>query len=111
MASVTLGTVDGKTISPTNISFSTSGSNAIVAGVTGQQVRVYKIFLVTTGANTVTFQDGTTAISGAVGLPSNGSIALDMDGTPWFTTSPGAAFNISTSGATAIGGVAYFTQG
>lgn len=111
MASVTLGTVDGKAISPANISFSTSGSNAIVAGVAGQVVRVYKIILVTTGANTLTFLDGTTAISGGFGLPSNGSIALDMDGTPWFSTSAGNAFNISTSGATAIGGVAYFTQG
>ena len=81
-----------------------------VAGVTGQIIRVYKLFLVVGGTTTLTFQDGSTGLSGGLPMVVNGSIVLDMDGQPWFKTSSGNAFNISNSGNLQVSGTVYYTQ-
>lgn len=109
--------MSGVTISPSPtyltasaISFSTTGAQAVVAGVSLMKVRVFRIALVTTAANTMTFQDGSNNLSGAIALGANGSITLDNSGDPWFTTSAGNAFNISAGNATQVSGMVYFTQ-
>ena|ERR1700722_15262717 len=89
---------------------SSSSTIAGVAAVAGQVVRVYKLFLVAAGATNITFEDGANAISGPIALAANEAIVLDIDGTPWFTTSSGNAFNIANSGTVAIGGVVYYMQ-
>lgn len=83
---------------------------AAVSGVAGSVVKVYKLFLVTGGTTNITFADGTTGLSGALPMAANGSITLDLDGTPWFVTSPGAAFNITNSGNLQVSGSVYYTQ-
>lgn len=111
MASFTIGTVDGKTLSSQSINISTSGANAIVTGSAALVGRIYKIWIVTSGANTLKFQDGSTDLDGPVSMLSNGSITLNNDGTPWFQSSPGNSININTTGATQISGMVYFTLG
>lgn len=90
---------------------STAATITPVAAVAGTIVRVYKIFLISSGTAILTFQDGTTAVSGGVPLVANGSITLSGDGTPWFTTSPGNAFQIGNTGSgVTISGNVYYTQ-
>ena len=111
MASFTTGTLDGKQIAPVVISSAAGGDIVIAAGVAGQIIRLYKIWFVVTGASNMTFKDGSTALSGTAALAANGSFVLDMDGTPWATTSAGNALNLNSSAATQVSGIAYITQG
>ncbi len=83
---------------------------AAVAGVAGSVTAVYKLFLVVGGSTNIAFADGSTAQSGALPLTTNGSITLDLDGTPWFVTAPGAAFNITNSGNLQVSGSVYYQQ-
>jgi hypothetical protein len=109
MTQVTIGPINGLALSTVVVN-STSGTIAAPAGVTGKIIRVYKLFLVVGGTTNITFQDGTTALSGPVPLIANGSITLDMDGQAWFTTSVGNAFNIGNSGSSVqVSGTVYYT--
>ena len=83
---------------------------ALVAGLTGQTVRAYKIFLVASTATTLAFADGTTPLSGGLSILANGSITLGADGTPWFQSSSGNALNITNSAPAQISGTVYYTQ-
>jgi len=83
---------------------------ATVAALTGQTVRVYKVFLVASTATTLGFADGSTALSGGLSILANGSVTLGADGTPWFQTSSGNAFNITNSAGAQISGTVYYTQ-
>jgi hypothetical protein len=110
MATVSLIGVDGQPISSAVLSSAAGGDIAAIAAVAGKYTRVYKIFLVVTGATVITFKNGSTALSGAMALPANGAIILDLDGQPWFVTSANAAFNINSSAATQVSGTVYYTQ-
>jgi hypothetical protein len=109
MSSVTITPQNGLVLIPSVVT-STSATVAGVAAISGQIIRVYKLFLMTGGITNLTFQDGTTALSGALPFVANGSIALNMDGNPWFTTSAGNAFNIGNSGSSIqVSGIIYYT--
>lgn len=83
----------------------------LVAAITSQIIRCYKIWFVVSGATNITFQDGTTALSGAAAMTANGSFVLDMDGDAWFTTTAGNALNLLNSGSVQISGTVYYTAG
>jgi hypothetical protein len=90
---------------------STAATISVVPAVTGQIVKVYRFYLVSSGTAIVTPQDGTTAVSGGVPLVANGSWVLAADGVPWFVTSPGNAFQLANSGTgVTISGAVYYTQ-
>lgn len=90
---------------------STAATITPVAAVTNQIVRVYKMYLLSSGTAILTPQDGSTALSGGIPLAANGSIVLDSDGCPWYITSPGNAFTIANSGSgVTISGCIYYTQ-
>lgn len=109
MAQVTIGPINGLALTAAVLT-STSSTIAAIAGVAGQIIRVYKLFLVVGGTTNLTFQDGPTALSGAIPLVANGSVTLDMDGQAWFTTSVGNAFNIGNSGSSVqVSGTVYYT--
>jgi hypothetical protein len=81
------------------------------AGTTPAKViRVYKLFLVMGAAGNIGFLDGSTALSGAMPFSLNGSITLNMDGCPWFTTTPGNAFQITNASTVLVTGTVYYTQ-
>jgi len=105
---VWIGPQNGLNFLPQNVN-STAATIAAPSGVTGQIIRVYKIFLVVGGATNITFQDGSTALCGALPMLANGAISLPNDGTPWFTTSSGNAFNIANSGGAQVSGIVYYT--
>lgn len=109
MAQMWIGPQNGLPLSVSVVT-STSATVTGVAAITGQIIRVYKMFLVVGGTTNLTFQDGTTALSGALPFVANGSIILDNSGTPWFTTSVGNAFNIGNSGSSVqVSGTVYYT--
>ena len=110
MPTVNLGPAEASPYTVAIVS-STAGTISVVPAVTGQVVKVYRFYLVSSGTATVTPQDGTTAISGGVPLVANGSFVLAADGIPWFVTSPGNAFQLANSGSgVTISGAVYYTQ-
>ena len=111
MAGVTLQPLDGASDLQRSVLTSAAGGDipAPAAAGAGQIIRVYKLFLVVTGATSITFKDGSTALSGAMALAANGAITLDLDGQPWFVCSPNSAFNINSSASTQVSGTVYYT--
>jgi hypothetical protein len=88
-----------------SISVTAAGSNAIVAIVAGKRIKVMGYFLICGAtANTLTWLDGTTAITGA--MPFLANQGLQASPTPFgeFQTSVGAALNLNLSGATPVTG-------
>jgi hypothetical protein len=93
------------------VSVSSSGNNVLIAGVTNQTIRVYRLMLVLASSNTLTFQDGSsTALTGALALNAGATIVLDFEGEPWFITSTGNGFVLNLSSANAVSGNIYYTQ-
>ena len=93
------------------LSFSSNGDNAAIAGVANRVIQVYKIWFSVAGAVNVTFYDGLagTALSGALNLTGAGSTFFAYyDGVPWWSCSPGNAFNINLSSGVAVVGQAYY---
>lgn len=95
------------------INISTSGNNTVVAGVAGETITVYGMFFQCGAATTVTFYNGTTAITGPMAFTSGGGLNVFFgDSTPIFTLSPGNSFIINVSGLLPqVGGFMYYTQG
>lgn len=109
MAGVMMTTQDGPLL--TAASISTNATAAIIAGVTGTIIRVYRLFFtITTAAGTVSFTDGTTTFTGAMTFAAGGGLILPMDGNPWFTCARGAGFTMTLSAAGQTSGAVYFTQ-
>lgn len=100
-----------------SISFTTTGDNQLVAGVVGQIIRVFQLFLVVSADTVLTFQDGATPLTGPMPMKAGGSIVLDFvrgsreADQPWFTTSPGNQFILNQSGTAQVSGRLYYTQG
>lgn len=97
-------------LSSVKVDTAAAGDLALVAGVAGQTVRLYRIVLVASGAVNLKFKDGATDLTGAMALQANGTIILDFDGEPWFTTSVAAALNLNLSAAVQVSGRAYYLQ-
>lgn len=92
------------------ISFSSSGSNQVIAGIAGQIIRVWKIFFIVSATTAITYQDGSNAVSGALGFSANEGMVLDFDTKPWVTCGISNAFNLNSSNAVQVSGTVYYTQ-
>lgn len=79
-----------------------------VTGVAGNVIRVYAVILGGSTTTVVTFQDSTGVFTGGITLALGNALVLENQGTPWFTTAPGASFQIVNTVAT-LGGVIYYT--
>ena len=110
MAGVTINTADGQWISALSINMGTASTVNAVALVASQKVRAYKLLLTAAGAQIVTIQDGSTALTGPIQMSSANPLVLPMDGNPWFTTSAGNALNIAMTSAVNVSGAIWFTQ-
>jgi hypothetical protein len=92
------------------INFNASGQQALVAGVTGKIIRVYRLWLTVSAQTNLEFQDGSTPLSGSAPCGSNGGITLDFTGEPWYVGSANNAFNLNSSNPVQCGGTVYYVQ-
>lgn len=91
------------------INFSTTGDNIIAPAVASNRIVVERIWLVCTGATSLTFKDGASiSLSGAAAMSANGGLTFDATGEPWFVTTLGNAFIINQSGSTQVSGMVYY---
>lgn len=105
----------GPPMPPTNISFSSSGNQTIVAAPTAGGVCVYGLQLVNAGASATTinvYLDGGTTAVWSVYLASGGGSANWVLNTsnmrsPYFITNSATAFVINSSAAVQINGGVY----
>lgn len=102
-----------RSISASVLDFSASGDNTIISGSSGGRIAVYGLWLVSAGATSLTFKDGSsTSFSGVVNLAANQEIHLPLRGEPWFVTSSGNDFIINSLNAVQVGGIIdYLTSG
>ena len=88
------------TIQYAPISVSSAGSpGTIVAGVAGQQIRVLGYYFTNTVAGTVTFDSGSTPLTGAMTTTANESLNIPVTKFGCFETTAGAALNLVITGA------------
>jgi hypothetical protein len=94
------------------VDLATSGDNVIIAGVAGQTIRVFKLFLVLGGDTLLTFKHGTTEFDGPLTMFAGGAIVFDEPRPPrhWFKTGTGEDFIINLSNAVQLSGRVYYTQ-
>lgn len=95
------------------INISSSGDNTVIAGVAGEIITVYGMFFQCGAATTITFKNGTSALSGPMSFVSGGGLNVFFgDSTPIFTLSSGSSFIVNASGLfPQVGGFIYYTQG
>lgn len=82
---------------------STATNTSLVAAVAGKRYRVVGLAIVTTLANSVNLESGTTDITAIWPLGANGGIVLPYNEHGWCETAANAALGITTSAATACG--------
>ena len=97
-------------LSQTPINFAASGNNTVVAAVAGKGIYVYRMYFTVAGATNITIYNGTTPLTGAIPLATNGSYVLDFSGIPWYTVTAGNAFIINSSAAVQVSGAADYIQ-
>lgn len=95
------------------VSFSSNGSNTIVAGSSGKTIRIFRLLLVFTGACTATLQDtaGTPApFTGAMTFFPGGSLSLGFEGDPYFVTAATVGFAVNISAGVQVSGSVWYVQ-
>jgi len=88
-----------------NVSLDTStlGSNQVVPAVTGKQINVLSLAVISKLSNDIKFLSGATQIGATMPLGANGGFVLPYNSYGWFNTEVGEALNINLSVATATG--------
>jgi len=82
---------------------STATTTSLVAAVAGKKYRVVGMTIVTTLANNVNLESGTTDITAVFPLGANGGLVLPYNEHGWCETAANAALQVTTSAATACG--------
>lgn len=89
---------------------STATTTSLVAAVAGKKYRVVSLAIVTTAANNVNLENGTTDITPVWPLGANGGIVLPYNEHGWCETSANAALQVTTSAATACGVLVQYVE-
>jgi hypothetical protein len=78
-------------------------TTSLVAAVANKKYRVVALAIVSTAANSVNLESGTTDITAVWPLGANGGIVLPYNEHGWCETAAGEALQVTTSAATACG--------
>jgi len=100
----------GATVKYANVNENTAADHEIVPSVSGKQIRVLGYQLSNSGAAAVdvTWKNGATAMTGAMGLAVDGSLTVPPSMIGCFQTSAASALNLNLSGAQQVSGwIAY----
>jgi hypothetical protein len=92
------------------INFVANGDNTIIAGVSGQIIRVWKLWFISSIASNIQFKNGTVGISGPAAFAASEGMVLDFDTKPWATCSSGSDFVMNQDGGAQVSGTVYYTQ-
>lgn len=119
--------VDGGDVAPANpipvreqpiglteiaINVSASGDNVLIAGVVGQTIKIWKLFVEFNGDCEYKFRDSAgTDLTGPIATTQGGELKLERDGDPWFTCPVGTGLNLNLSMPVQASGRLYCTQG
>jgi hypothetical protein len=97
--------------SEAKIDAATNGDNSIIAAVAAKKHRIHRLVLTVATTTTITFKDGSTALTGAVTLAAGTPLILDATESEWplFSLSANSAFVINLGGAVQCSGRAYYT--
>lgn len=98
------------TVQRAAITQSASGASVLVAGVGGQRVYVLKWLVIVGGATNLTFEDGSTPLTGALPLVANQPLAGAEGPLAHFVTTAGNALNLVSSAAVQVSGYLLFAQ-
>lgn len=82
---------------------STATTTSLVAAVANKKYRVLSLAVVTTLANNVNLESGTTDITAVFPLGANGGVVLPFNEHGWCETAFGEALQVTTSAAVAVG--------
>ena len=99
-------------IKQAKIDTASSGDNTIVAAVSAETIKVWKIFFWVNGTVSVTIKDGAgTNLTGAMAMVAQNQFNKWLDETvPWFVCTQGNALVINLGSAIQISGRVYYTQ-
>jgi len=89
------------------------GDNTLIAGIAGQQIRVYRMILSFAGNCTIAFYSGTSAgtlLFGHAVMFAGGSITMEPSGAPWLVCAVGQGLDLNLSAATNVGGMVSYVQ-
>jgi len=91
-----------------SVSFNTSGSNTVIAGVAGKQICIYGLDLYLASSTTIQLFDNTTALTGAM---TTTSYTKQVKSTPCYWTLPaGDSFNITLGSGVQTSGAVWYSQ-
>lgn len=108
-AQVKLGPAPASLLTPVVIN-GTGSTIQICAGSSGLRVKLYRLLIMVGAATNLTFQDGSTPLSGPLPFLADGLLTLDLSGDPWYTSSAGNALNIANSADVQVSGTAWYVQ-
>lgn len=95
---------------PVAINASSSGSNIVVAGVTGKRIVVLKYKRIASAAVTATWQSsGGVVLDGPCALPANGGEVETTVAPGHFSTYPGESLVLFLNSAVQVGGNLHYT--
>lgn len=86
-----------------------TGSQEIVAAVTGKKIRVVSFFLVVSDAQTLTWQSSSTGLTGAMAFAANGGMATGSE-MGLFETQEGEALNLLLGSAVQVSGAVSYVE-
>lgn len=96
-------------LSEIGVNISSATITALIAAISGRIIRVYKLFLNAGAAQTVDIRDSAGSLSGSIiTFVTGGGMVVDLDGTPWFTSTNRLDLVTTTTGQ--LSGKFYYTQ-
>lgn len=94
-----------------SINSATSGDNSLVAGTTGQTIRIMGLFIGSTGAQTWKFKSSTaTDLMPSFPVAASGNLVLPITGEPYYITTTGETLYISQSTSVQISGRLFYIK-
>lgn len=97
--------------SSVNINSATSGDNSLITGTTGQTIRIFGLFIGSTGAQTWKFKSSTaTDLMPFFPAAAGGNLVLPITGEPYYITTTGETLYINQSTSVQISGRVFYVK-
>jgi hypothetical protein len=106
--SIRFGVSGGEDLEVDSVSFSTSGSNVIVAAQAGRIIRIYGLVAVLNTASNIQLNQSTSAFTGTMSMLAGSSITLTPNTRPYFLCDAGNPFRINSSVVSQISGSVWY---